>query len=64
MLIFSLARMRLKSLKDYCVLTTACSPTTLIASDGSLMSVFEVYGAKEIVGEKSLVILLMRLKGR
>lgn len=54
MLIFSLARMRLKSLKDYCVLTTACSPTTLIASDGSLMSVFEVYGAKEIVGEKEL----------
>jgi len=54
MLIFSLARMRLKSLKDYCFLTTACSPTTLIAKDGSLMTVFEIYGAKEIVGEKEL----------
>lgn len=53
-LLFSLAKMRMKSLKDYCFLSTACSPKNLIAKDGSILSVFEIYGAKEIVGEREL----------
>lgn len=54
MLLFSLAKMRMKNLQDYCYLTTACSDHTIIAKDGSMLSVFEIYGAKEIVGENEL----------
>lgn len=54
MLLFSLSKMTMKNLSDYSYLATACSENTIVARDGSMMSVFEVYGAKEIVGEKEL----------
>jgi intracellular multiplication protein IcmB len=54
MLLYSLSNLTKKQLSDYCFIDTASSRTTLVAKDGSLISIFAIHGAKKIVGADEL----------
>jgi intracellular multiplication protein IcmB len=54
MLLYSLSNLTKKNLNDYCFIDTASSRTTLVAKDGSLISIFAIHGAKKIVGAEEL----------
>ncbi len=54
MLLYSLSNITKKQLSDYCFIDTASSRSTLVAKDGSLISIFSIYGAKKIVGAEEL----------
>lgn len=43
-----------KNLKDYCFLETACADTTMIAKDGSFVTVFAVHGSRMFVGGEEM----------
>ncbi len=43
-----------KNLKDYSELESVLNPTTLVASDGSLVTVFEIYGSRKYIGSKEI----------
>lgn len=43
-----------KNLKDYCFLETACSDTTMIAKDGSFVTVFAIHGSRMFVGGEEM----------
>lgn len=49
------------SLKDYADLETVLNPTTIVAKDGSLATIYEIYGAKKYVGDEEIVELEERL---
>lgn len=54
MLLYSLSNLTKKSLNDYCFIDTASDRTTLVAKDGSLISILAIHGAKKIVGAEEL----------
>lgn len=60
MLLYSLSNLTKKQLSDYCFIDTASSRTTLVAKDGSLISIFSIYGAKKIVGADELEVIQER----
>lgn len=45
------------SLKDYSDLETILNPTTLVAKDGSMATIYEIYGSKSYVGEEEVLLL-------
>lgn len=42
------------NLKDYTDLETVLNPTTLVAKDGSMASIFEIFGANKFIGSKEI----------
>lgn len=60
MLLYSLSNLSKKSLSDYCFVDTASNQTTLVAKDGSLITIFSIYGAKKIVGNDELELIRER----
>lgn len=48
-------------LKDYTVLESVVNPTTIVANDGSLATIFELYGSKKYVGDEEIRELEERL---
>ncbi len=49
------------SLKDYSDLETILNPTTIVAKDGSMATIYEIYGAKKYVGDEEIIELEERL---
>lgn len=45
------------SLRDYSDLETILNPTTLVAKDGSMATIYEVYGSKSYVGDEEILLL-------
>lgn len=43
-----------KSLEDYCYLNTALSEENFLNDDGSLSTVFKIYGSKEVIGDDQI----------
>ena len=51
------------SLKDYSDLETILNPTTIVAKDGSLATIYEIFGSKKYIGEEEITLLEERLYG-
>lgn len=54
LLCLSINKGLLRKLKDYCFIETALDKETLIAKDGSLITVFSIHGSRNLVGPKEL----------
>lgn len=60
MLIYSLSNLTKKSLNDYAFIDTASSNTSIIAKDGSVITVLAIHGAKKIIGADELEVIQER----
>lgn len=54
LLCLSINKGLLRKLKDYCFIETALDKETLVAKDGSLITVFSIHGSRNLVGKKEL----------
>jgi len=54
LLLYSISNLTKKELRDYSFIDTASSHTNIVAKDGSLISILNIYGAKKIVGTEEL----------
>lgn len=54
MLLYSLSNITKKSLDEYVFIDTASNERTIVAKDGSLISVISIYGSKKIVGPEEI----------
>jgi intracellular multiplication protein IcmB len=62
-LIYAFRKGTKMSLKDYSDLETILNPTTLVAKDGSMATIYEIYGSKKFIGEEEILLLEERLYG-
>lgn len=45
------------SLKDYSDLESVISPTTIVSKDGSMATIYEVFGSKSYIGDEEIILL-------